>query len=402
MSSDPVPPPIRLLRQQPLPLPSSDKNHNENLIVSRTFSLCLFVFFAASIANWFSPKIVLNENREAAILPVLAWSQASLSSLPHSFENFFDDRFAFREQLVAKNSLLYLKLFRVPGSKKVLLGKNGFFFYFDESNRPMIMGARPFSVKQMCAWKCVLEERHNWCKERGIDYFFLLVPGKSSIYPELLPDAYSKCSRRTRTDQLIDYLKETHSPVQIIDTRPAVLSGKGPLPLYFKTDSHWNRLGAYYGYKSMIESLRKRHPALAPPHQLSEYTLGPFPFKYGDLARMQGLFGILSETTVNMVKRHPYPADLVLDSQYTENELGLGELSRAFGYHRNKSELPSLVMFRDSFARFMIDPFMPDHFSRCSFFWQPEFSKSIVLREKPDIVVQQILERSFYRPYPDI
>ncbi|PWT95043.1 MAG: hypothetical protein C5B53_12035 [Candidatus Melainabacteria bacterium] len=402
MPSDSIPPSISLLRQQPLPLPSAAKHHIENLIIARTFALCSFVFFTTSIANWFSPKTVLNENREAAKFPELAWNLASLASFCRSFENFFNDRFAFREQLVARNSLLYLKLFRAPRSQKVLLGKNGFFFYADYTNRPMMTGSKPFTVDQMYVWKSLLEERHYWCKQRGIDYFLLLAPGKSSIYPELLPDAYSQCSRRTRTDQFIDFLKQTGSPVQIIDTRAAVLSGKGRLPLYFKTDSHWNRLGAYYGYKSMIESIRARHPNVAPPHQLSEFVLRPFPFKWGDLARMQGLFGILSETTVDLDLKRPYPAELIRDYHYTENELGLGAWTRAFGFHRRDSNLPSLVMFRDSFARFMIDPFLPDHFSRCSFYWQPKFSKSIVLREKPDIVVQQILERSFYLDSPEI
>jgi len=58
-------------------------------------------------------------------------------------------------------------------------------------------------------------------------------------------------------------------------------------------------------------------------------------------------------------------------------------------------------MFRDSFSCYMIDLYLPKHFSRISFFWQPEFNESIVLREKPNIVLQESVECSLYSPLPE-
>jgi alginate O-acetyltransferase complex protein AlgJ len=382
--------------------PLSEKSRfNENLLTACFFAICLFVFFSVSVTKCLSRKIVLHENRQAAKFPHLQCNWDSLCSFPESFNDYFDDRCAFRDRLIAFKALMYLKLFHVSGSSQVVIGKNGFLFYADKANRPMLMGSRPFSKDELEGWKKLLEHRHKWCLDKGMDYFFALTPAKSSIYPSLLPDEYSSRARLTRTDQLIKFLQQTHSPVRIIDLRGGLRSTKDSLPLYLKTDTHWNQLGAYYGYTSLIEGLRRKYPEIHPATSLSEFNVRPYHFDRGDLARLQGLIGILSETSIQLNPKHPPAAHLYEDSGFTENKIG-GEDTKAFGYHQNGTHLPSVVMFRDSFASYMIELFLPEHFSRISFFWQPEFSESIVQREKPDIVLQELLESCLYCDLPQM
>jgi len=259
------------------------------------------------------------------------------------------------------------------------------------------MGSHAFSPEELHRWKELLERRHTWCNKRGIDYFFVLAPTKFSVYPEFLPWEYANYPRRTRTDELIDFLKQTRSPVQVIDLRSSLRTAKSTLPLYLRTDTHWNQLGAYYGYKSMIELLRERQPSISPPSSLANFNLKARRFGTGDLARMQGLLGVLTETTIELDHKEQSTVKLYRESNFSENVVGQEE-TRAFGYHQDRSDLPSMLMFRDSFAAFMIELPLPEHFSRSTYFWQPEFSESIVLREKPDIVIQEMLESCLYLP----
>ena len=57
-------------------------------------------------------------------------------------------------------------------------------------------------------------------------------------------------------------------------------------------------------------------------------------------------------------------------------------------------QLPRAVMFRDSFAECMI-PFLSEHFRRILYIHlEPEeFHYDLVEREKPDMVIQEMVER---------
>jgi hypothetical protein len=57
----------------------------------------------------------------------------------------------------------------------------------------------------------------------------------------------------------------------------------------------------------------------------------------------------------------------------------------------NKS-LPSVVVFRDSFSIAM-HPYLSEHFSRSLYYWQRHGDMEIFEREKPDLVIHEIVGR---------
>lgn len=378
----------------------SHRRIDETLITACSFVACLSLFFAFTVARFSPGRIALDENRMSAELPQLPSTWTSACSFPQSFEKYFNDRFALRSRLVSLRTLLLLKLFNLPGSRYVLAGKDGFFFYADRVNLPMILGNQPFTITELNSWKSLLERRHSSCKSKGINYFFVIAPAKSSIYPELLPAGYENLAKRTRTDELIDFLKQTGCPVPVIDLRPPVRSSKGSMPLYLRTDTHWNQLGTYYGYQSMINYLHAFHPSIGTPLALSECVIKPYIFKKGDLARAQGLLGSLVEENIALNRRVPQKATMfkypVVDSKPTSADV------LPFGYEQNGSRAPKAVMFRDSFACYMAELFLADHFSRIVFFWQPQFDEGIVKKEKPNLVIQEMLETGLYESPPDM
>ena len=54
--------------------------------------------------------------------------------------------------------------------------------------------------------------------------------------------------------------------------------------------------------------------------------------------------------------------------------------------------LPCAVMFRDSFATWLI-PLLSEHFRRIVYTWQYTLDQGIVERERPDVVIQEMVER---------
>jgi hypothetical protein len=65
------------------------------------------------------------------------------------------------------------------------------------------------------------------------------------------------------------------------------------------------------------------------------------------------------------------------------------------------SHLPRLVMFHDSFGT-ALKPFLAEHFARALFEFQAmAFDESILEREKPDLVIQEITERYMWVDFTD-
>jgi hypothetical protein len=120
------------------------------------------------------------------------------------------------------------------------------------------------------------------CDARGL---IVIAPNKQSIYGEYLDNAGSRA--KTRLDDLLPRL-DPQARKMLLDLRKPLRAAKAQdpsMPLYFKTDTHWNDLGAYFGYRAIIEALAKQIPvsnlSLA---AFDQFTTDVKPFIRGDLS----------------------------------------------------------------------------------------------------------------------
>ncbi|HEY9639255.1 MAG TPA: hypothetical protein V6C57_02160, partial [Coleofasciculaceae cyanobacterium] len=87
-------------------------------------------------------------------------------------------------------------------------------------------------------------------------------------------------------------------------------------------------------------------------------------------------------------------AQCVLDNQIIAN-------GHAQIYENPDKSLPKAVLFRDSFGNSMLD-FLAESFSRLVVVWQPHIDYSVVEAEKPDVVINQQVERFLVRIPDDL
>ena len=83
----------------------------------------------------------------------------------------------------------------------------------------------------------------------------IVAPNKQSIYGEnLLPESNAS----SRLDDLLDNLDPSARSI-ILDGRAPLRAAKRTqhLPLYFKTDTHWNELGAFEVYREIVQRLER-------------------------------------------------------------------------------------------------------------------------------------------------
>ena len=237
------------------------------------------------------------ENRDLAQAPT--GDYASFAEFADGWERYIVDNFGFRPYLIRWYSFLKLNLLGVSPVPSVILGKDSWLFYHSEALADGntvndFRGTIPLSKAELVKLQQRLEENQRAFARENVGYLVVIVPNKSTIYREFMPDSVRTFRHTTRLDQLLDHMRR-HSSVNLLDLREALFRAKREHPVYWKTDSHWNSYGAYIGYVEIMRRLAAFFPALsATPIAGGEVKTESSPTG-GDLAQMLFLQHALAE-----------------------------------------------------------------------------------------------------------
>jgi hypothetical protein len=345
---------------------------------------------------------LLNEKRRLADFPEFGLRPRFLAAFPEKFEAYFNDHFPFREVLIRWNSLAKLRLLGVSPRTNVTLGKNDWLFLTYEHAGAGPRKSRPFSPGELLRCQEQIESQARWLAERDARYILLFTPDKQTIYPELYPRR-----RAVRLDQLLAHM-HAHSAVPVPDLRGPLLRARGEHQVYHRTDSHWNDYGAHVGCQCVGEVLRQWYPRV-PVTTLSDYeTVASAEPDYarpylGDLSSLTGVPELYREDWTFLRPRAPRRA------RKTGEAVPLNEVTRLGGYYPCVTEqddpaLPRAVILHDSFG-VRLAPFLAECFRRAVFVPESMFDKDLIERERPDVVIFQLVERkleNFVAPDPEL
>jgi alginate O-acetyltransferase complex protein AlgJ len=379
----------------------------EYLWISRGQSFVLIVLFCLALAvpllGWLMgwQGVRLSENRHLA--PTPDFSNTQLKDLPARIDSYLIDHVGFRGAMIRALSLFQHRFLK-QSSSEVIIGESAapnhapWYFYASEGIIEDRLALNSLTTAQLEAWKNMLKARTAWLKRRGIAYLFVIVPEKSSVYPELLPDYIQNQTGPAKLDQLSRYLKETSSEAAFLDLRATLRDAKPKATLYFPYDTHWNGHGFFRGYEAMMSAVRTFFPDLTPGKMGEDFEIrnGPDSFRT-DLAGMLGLTA--SAPTPLFANRRPNAPKSIparwpdgFDASINRND-GVYALETP-GQHRR------LLVFHDSF--FIAPLFSREsqplaaHFGRSYFAWLSPTDaavKRFVEMEQPDLVVEEHAER---------
>jgi alginate O-acetyltransferase complex protein AlgJ len=264
------------------------------LIVAFFGALCLPVL---QMRLHFFPEPENTENRELAQAPT--GDYASLGELAEAWERYAVDRFGFRPYLIRWYSLLKLTLIGVSPVPSVILGKDSWLFYHSEALADGntindFRGTIPLSPVELVRLQRRLEANQRAFARKNIGYVVAIVPNKSTIYSEYLPDTIRTFRNTTRLDQLVDHMRQ-RSQVKILDLRDVLFRAKNEHPVYWKTDSHWNSYGAYIGYVEIMRQLSAFVPTLTAASIAADEVKTERSPTGGDLAQMLFLQDAMAE-----------------------------------------------------------------------------------------------------------
>jgi hypothetical protein len=278
--------------------------------------------------------------------------------------------------------------FNESPTANVMVGRNGWLYFQDEQSLEDIRRTSSFTMKQLEAWKNLLEKRRNWLAQRGIHYVFVVPPDKHNIYPESLPAWIKAVGKTTRLDQFMDYMKK-NSTVPVLDLRKPLLEAKKTGTPYFLTDTHWNEYGGFIGYRELMHSLSAQMPGIK-----------PLPMDAFDITTNRGAGGNLAAILArskSVIEKYdvafsPRPSLPQLSLQ--KNRGGKQTLSST-----NPKATGKAVVFRDSFSEAWA-PFIGYHFNEVIYCWQYKWNVALIEKEKPNVVIDELLEHYFYQQDP--
>ena len=319
-----------------------------------------------------------DEMRELVQRPRFPTTLDAWRSFGARVDTYVSDRFGLRQYLLAAANRLNFAV-RLPGgaNRVVLLGKDDWLFWRYDIEQ--YSGLRLLGQPEIDDWLETLGYLHDWLASKGIRFVFVVAPDKSEIYPEHLPDGVP-AAPFTALDQLIAALGAQRR-FEFIDLRPLLKAAKVKDQIYYKTDSHWNSLGAYLALATVLQG---RLPEGVSLPAIADYRLDPSPFA-GDLVQLLGLDCCISEPRGELIRSFPDP---IKDSGFKMRD---GQEMR--WVDTTHKDLPSIFVYGDSFSDAWL-ALLADVTSRVVYRRNDHpVHASEIEAEKPGLFIYEIVQR---------
>jgi len=376
----------------PVPPPARAAHPLRDFVLAFVFVVALLLTGLAALKTPAQPALEF-ENRMVTPWPPPKWNAAFTTS----FERAFGDRFGARNTLLQAHHLALLYGFDVSPATNVLLGRDDWLYFLGEDGRSLdrhYRGMLPISDAEIAAVVTELRRRQKFLAALGIAYVVTIVPEKYTIYPEHLPSWIVRTDRPTPLERLTAAISADGN-VRFVDLRAPLLTAKLSRRVYYMTDSHWNMQGAAVAYRAIMQEIESVLPSgrllmIASP-ALPPYIAGVDMYS-GDLARFVGLPPRYREADLA-----PLSKVLANPSARCGKRIDAGTDEGFEIYACDRPSLPRAVMYRDSMAIPLI-PLLSENFRRIVYVSARRLDPALILREKPDVVIEEMVERSLHAP----
>lgn len=342
---------------------------------------CGLVFIIACVAACFIPLVGMTvrpttestENKVMSSFPQVKAEDGSLNlDFFEEFESYFNEHFAFRNELVYADAKIQSSVFHVSNVDNVTYGKDGWLYYTSTLND--YLGRDIMTERQIYNLIHNLSLVRQYVEERGSDFVLAIPPNKNTLYGEYMPYYASYIADNTHNvDLMTPKLQEAGIPYADLVN---LFRGEDEV-LYLKRDSHWNMKGAVMAYNCIMDTLGYEHA------DYGDCSVTRVKDEDGDLNRM--LYTFYGEKELN------YKYDISPEYTYVND---VESVEDVWIETENESENGTLLMFRDSFGNTLI-PLIADQFEKAWFTKEVPYGLESLMNEyDPDTVVFEKVERN--------
>jgi alginate O-acetyltransferase complex protein AlgJ len=356
-------------------------------LLAKIFIVFFFGFICFPWINKIIPIVkqaLSSENRALAKFPMV--DTCKLDKIPLYLENYMTDRLSTRNSWIRFYNRLNVFVFRSsPASLKAFVGKNNWLYSSGEDLKTFV-GTELFKENELLEFKNEMLRREKIIGSYNAKLLIVIVPNKVNIYPEFMPDHIVKSARYGYGEQLLEYLKTNGLPV--VDLYTELKQKKGNGDIYFKTDNHWNDLGAFNATNAIL-----KHMQLELLDTI-DYPVKRSKQKGGDIAKILNIENEIGDMNYSPTPKTGFKWALDTAKKYPVTKDFPFPKEFELHYHQNDTTLPDVLLIRDSFGKSLI-PYLAERCHNCVAIWdkwQYGLNEAIIKDSKPDLVIYLINE----------
>lgn len=331
------------------------------------FAICL----CPSLGMLVTKQETSSENRQLSEFPSPKTEEGKINvEWLSQAGDYFQEHFAFRNELVTGNALLHGRLLETSTADGVIQGKNGWLYYKDSLDD--YLGQDLLSDRSLFNIAHMLSMTQQALEEKGVNFLFTIAPNKNSLYGDNMP-YYDKLkvSSQTNRENLEDWLKT--EKVAYADLYQALMEEDEVL--YHARDSHWNNKGAALAADVLMDALGKDHDS----YEGESYTVRR---DYtGDLDTMLYPLASTADDEIYYDKETTYATVEEIQSNFDPRITTVNPVKEG-----------SLVMYRDSFGNALL-PYMADAYANAYFSRGIPYQLMDVETHSADTVIIERAER---------
>lgn len=331
------------------------------------FAICL----CPSLGMLVTKQETSSENRQLSEFPSPKTEEGKINvEWLSQAGDYFQEHFAFRNELVTGNALLHGRLLETSTADGVIQGKNGWLYYKDSLDD--YLGQDLLSDRSLFNIAHMLSMTQQALEEKGVNFLFTIAPNKNSLYGDNMP-YYDKLkvSGQTNRENLEDWLKT--EKVAYADLYQALMEEDEVL--YHARDSHWNNKGAALAADVLMDALGKDHDS----YEGESYTVRR---DYtGDLDTMLYPLASTADDEIYYDKETTYATVEEIQSNFDPRITTVNPVKEG-----------SLVMYRDSFGNALL-PYMADAYANAYFSRGIPYQLMDVETHSADTVIIERAER---------
>lgn len=331
------------------------------------FAICL----CPSLGMLVTKQETSSENRQLSEFPSPKTEEGKINvKWLSQAGDYFQEHFAFRNELVTGNALLHGRLLETSTADGVIQGKNDWLYYKDSLDD--YLGQDLLSDRSLFNIAHMLSMTQQALEEKGVNFLFTIAPNKNSLYGDNMP-YYDKLkvSDQTNRENLESWLKT--EKVAYADLYQALMEEDEVL--YHARDSHWNNKGAALAADVLMDALGKDHDS----YEGESYTVRR---DYtGDLDTMLYPLASTADDEIYYDKETTYATVEEIQSNFDPRITTVNPVKEG-----------SLVMYRDSFGNALL-PYMADAYANAYFSRGIPYQLMDVETHSADTVIIERAER---------
>lgn len=330
------------------------------------------------------------ENRSFSAIP--KFNIRNLDKYPREYETYFNDYIPFRNELNQLKNIIDIFIFHYIFNDKVILGKDNWLFIRDNILMDKYLGLNKeyYTNEELEKIKDNLISLRDKLKDNDIDFLLMVCNDKQFIYDEYMPDYIKRKNTLSPTNQILGYITN-NTDIKVLYTKDNLLKYKYKYQSYYKYDTHWNYIGGYITYIDMKRILNIDYNDITNTQILTFKGIHENNYKYGvyhDLAYMLGLskFNFYNDDNFYVI------------SNYMKEKYYITNYENTFTFETKSTNIiynDKLFIIRDSYVHNMVEYISSDFYNVFYYRFEDFESKSSqILKERPDIVIVEIVERA--------